>query len=236
MIAHRGGFVKPDYVENSIPAIKEAISRGFWMVEVDVRETADGIPIVHHDKTFKKVFGVDKEVKRTSLEEAFKIKHADANVSPLSLEDYLSVTNGKLAILLDVKDTHTERFYDMVYKLFQENDLVDRLYVAWSDEARYYFKNKPSVRIGLNAFEMSLLTAPDKKGRYFLVENGKNLNKEIIKQAADLKLPAMATVNTWHYRGSSNPLNEAEKDINALKALGITWFQIDAEYETYFKR
>src|SRR5688572_16882286 len=49
LIAHRGGVVEDKNPENSPSAIEEAISRGYWMIEVDIRETKDGIAIAQHD-------------------------------------------------------------------------------------------------------------------------------------------------------------------------------------------
>jgi glycerophosphoryl diester phosphodiesterase len=46
-IAHRG--YSGMYVENSLPAITNAWAAGASIVEVDVRMTADGILILHHD-------------------------------------------------------------------------------------------------------------------------------------------------------------------------------------------
>ena len=54
LIAHRGGVVNSKSPENSLKALNEAINRGYYMVEVDVRLTKDGVLITHHDKDFKR--------------------------------------------------------------------------------------------------------------------------------------------------------------------------------------
>ncbi len=55
LIAHRGGVVDAERPENSAEAITAAIERGYWMIEVDVRRTKDGEPVLHHDSTLKVV-------------------------------------------------------------------------------------------------------------------------------------------------------------------------------------
>lgn len=49
VIAHRGA--KSDYPENTMPAFKAAVRRGANMIELDVRLSGDGVPVVIHDAT-----------------------------------------------------------------------------------------------------------------------------------------------------------------------------------------
>jgi glycerophosphoryl diester phosphodiesterase len=46
-IAHRGDCL--GHLENTLPAIAAAVGLGADAVEVDVRLTADGVPVLHHD-------------------------------------------------------------------------------------------------------------------------------------------------------------------------------------------
>ena len=55
--AHRGGplsFGKPAFPENTMPAFREAIRRGF-VLELDVKLTEDLVPVVIHDATLERV-------------------------------------------------------------------------------------------------------------------------------------------------------------------------------------
>lgn len=55
--AHRGGAIvagKPTYPENTMPAFREAARHGF-VLELDVKLTADGVPVVFHDATLDRV-------------------------------------------------------------------------------------------------------------------------------------------------------------------------------------
>ena len=49
VIAHRGSSAEAP--ENTLPAFEAAVRRGADAVELDVRLTADGAPVVIHDET-----------------------------------------------------------------------------------------------------------------------------------------------------------------------------------------
>ncbi|MGZ8667313.1 MAG: glycerophosphodiester phosphodiesterase, partial [Solirubrobacterales bacterium] len=55
--AHRGGAIvkgQPTYPENSMPAFRRAARQGF-VLELDAKLTADGVPVVFHDATLDRV-------------------------------------------------------------------------------------------------------------------------------------------------------------------------------------
>lgn len=53
-IAHRGGSLEAE--ENTLPAFAHAVGLGYTHVELDVRCSADGQVVVHHDPTFARMF------------------------------------------------------------------------------------------------------------------------------------------------------------------------------------
>lgn len=63
VIGHRGAAA---YVpENTLDSFREARRRGATWVEIDVKLTADGVPIVMHDSSLKRTMGVDRLVAET---------------------------------------------------------------------------------------------------------------------------------------------------------------------------
>src|SRR6185437_6709530 len=63
VIGHRGAMVYAP--ENTIAAFREARKRGAAWVEIDVKLTADGVPVVLHDDSLKRTMGVDRLVAAT---------------------------------------------------------------------------------------------------------------------------------------------------------------------------
>ncbi|MFJ1543962.1 glycerophosphodiester phosphodiesterase [Streptomyces sp. NPDC088246] len=66
-VAHRGDPYRVR--ENTLPSIRSALERGADAVEVDVRVTRDGVPVLLHDSTLKRLWGHDVRLDRLTHEE-----------------------------------------------------------------------------------------------------------------------------------------------------------------------
>ena len=63
VIGHRGASAYAP--ENTLASFREARRRGATWVEIDVKLTADGVPIVMHDSSLKRTMGIDRLVAET---------------------------------------------------------------------------------------------------------------------------------------------------------------------------
>lgn len=63
VIGHRGAMAYAP--ENTLASFREARRRGATWVEIDVKLTADGAPIVMHDASLKRTMGIDRLVALT---------------------------------------------------------------------------------------------------------------------------------------------------------------------------
>ncbi|GGV90805.1 glycerophosphoryl diester phosphodiesterase [Streptomyces gelaticus] len=61
-VAHRGDPYRVR--ENTLPSIRSALGRGADAVEIDVRVTRDGVPVLLHDSTLKRLWGHDVRLDR----------------------------------------------------------------------------------------------------------------------------------------------------------------------------
>lgn len=108
IIGHRGAAGLA--TENTIDAIKAAKKARASMIEIDIRQTADGVIVLCHDETLERTFGIDLAVHEHSLkhlralcpdmptlEEAFKI----AAETPLIIEIKAAVNLDSLFAVLD---------------------------------------------------------------------------------------------------------------------------------------
>ncbi|MCX5393495.1 glycerophosphodiester phosphodiesterase [Streptomyces sp. NPDC006482] len=67
VVGHRGDPYRVR--ENTLPSIASAIERGADAVEIDVRLTRDGVPVLLHDDTLKRLWGHDRPLSRLSYEQ-----------------------------------------------------------------------------------------------------------------------------------------------------------------------
>lgn len=99
IVAHRGDWSHAP--ENSLAAIYAA--RAFDMVEIDVRLTSDGVPVVMHDESCLRTTGHDVTVASATADEVTTIPFPDSNETVPSLADALAAGAPDLLFDLDVK-------------------------------------------------------------------------------------------------------------------------------------
>ncbi len=66
-VAHRGDPYRVR--ENTLPSIRSALDRGADAVEIDVRVTRDGVPVLLHDATLERLWGHDLRLDRLTHQE-----------------------------------------------------------------------------------------------------------------------------------------------------------------------
>ncbi len=69
IIAHRGEHDNRRLLENTVPAFEAARRAGVWGIECDIRWTADDEPVVHHDPTVERLFGLPRAIAELELAE-----------------------------------------------------------------------------------------------------------------------------------------------------------------------
>lgn len=109
--AHRGGhLVAP---ENSIAAIEDAIAIGVDIVEIDVRLTRDGVPILMHDASVDRTTTGTGKVKDLSYADILKLRlrspgGAATDISVPTLSAALSTAKDRIMVDLDLKADDVE--------------------------------------------------------------------------------------------------------------------------------
>lgn len=109
-IAHRGAH--QSVPEDTLPAIEKAVELGFDYVELDVRFTSDGVPVLMHDATVNRTTDGHGLVRDMTLAE---IKRLDAAGAPEwrgsfrdlrvpTLEEALRVMKGRASAYVNQKD------------------------------------------------------------------------------------------------------------------------------------
>lgn len=112
-IAHRGLHdAARGIIENSASAVAAAMGKGF-AVEVDLQCAADHVPVVFHDETLDRLTPETGPVAARNAEALSAISLRGSTDRILSLPALLSLVNGRVPLVLEVKSTWTrERKYE----------------------------------------------------------------------------------------------------------------------------
>jgi len=133
--AHRGASITAP--ENTMSAFTNAIDDVADYIELDVKETKDGVVIVIHDASLKRTTGVNKNVWEVDYD---YIKTLDAGSwfseeyagEPIpTLEEVIIATKGKIKLNIEIKPTgHDQKLEESVVELIEKYDLVDECVVS----------------------------------------------------------------------------------------------------------
>lgn len=100
IVGHRGA--RGLTTENTLESIQKAIDLGVDSVEFDVRTSKDGVPIVHHDDSLRRMTGVPKNVSTTTYSYVKNLKTLDGQSIPTAREVIAAL--GSTPFLLEIKD------------------------------------------------------------------------------------------------------------------------------------
>lgn len=93
LVAHRGDLSR--FPENSLQGFEQLIDQGAKLLELDLQMTADNVPVLHHDKSMKRILGVDRNIGDTPFEELsnypFISKKNTHDATLVSLEQFVQL-------------------------------------------------------------------------------------------------------------------------------------------------
>lgn len=103
LYAHRGFHNNESIApENSLSAFQFAVEHGYG-IELDIQLSKDQVPVVFHDYTLTRMCNVEKRVDELTLEELKKLRLANGTEKIPTLEEALSVINGKVPLIVEYK-------------------------------------------------------------------------------------------------------------------------------------
>jgi glycerophosphoryl diester phosphodiesterase len=237
LIAHRGGVVTNKTPECSLGALRAAAEAGYDMIELDIRETKDGVPVIFHDENLRKACGVDTTMGKLTLAEVEKLRYLRNGESIATLQQALVLCrNLNLGVMLDIKEAIRADFVRKIAQLVREHHL-DRSTVAISGH--------PIVRQELQGVALTPVNADELKR----IGAGEQVNVQgyywfgipsWIPFATIPKLQAagalvMPAINTFRYESDPDHA-KARADVEQLTAIGVDGFQIDSAYQDFFGR
>lgn len=136
IICHRGWHDR-EIIENTLDAFKKAYENNFFGIELDVRWTKDLIPVVHHDKTTKRVFHKDIKISEVTFQQLRK------QIPQIpTLDEVVSCFEDRIHYFIELKDTH----YTNIKK---QKETLQSILSDLEAKENYHF-----LSLGLKQFEL----------------------------------------------------------------------------------
>lgn len=144
--AHRGLHDNDsDAPENSLKSFKKAVENGYG-IELDIRLTKDDIAVVFHDKTLKRVCGIDEKVRDLNYEELKDLYLFNSTETIPLLEDVLKLVDGKVPLIIEYKTNGKDlRICEIAAPML---DKYQGIYCIESFDpfiVNWYRKNRPDI-------------------------------------------------------------------------------------------
>lgn len=143
--AHRGYYnVRKKIPENSMKAFEAAVEQGYG-IELDVRLTRDGVPVVIHDSRLLRLCGADGCVEEKTREElrGYRLSRTEEEIP--ELQEVLRMVNGQVPLLLDIKTEH-ENYGVLCTRISRVLDEYDGVFAVQSADpmtVRWFRINRP---------------------------------------------------------------------------------------------
>jgi glycerophosphoryl diester phosphodiesterase len=127
-VAHRGDPYR--FRENTVDSLRSALDRGADAVEIDVRLTRDGVPVLLHDDTLQRLWDLDRPLRALSAEE---VRGLTGGRVP-TLAEALAAT-GDSRVMVDLCGPVGRRTVDRVLDVVRQSGAGDRVYYSAHAEA-----------------------------------------------------------------------------------------------------
>ncbi|MEJ5962191.1 glycerophosphodiester phosphodiesterase [Pedobacter immunditicola] len=233
LIAHRGGVVDSVTAENSALALTKAAQRRYWMVEIDLRLTRDSVLIIHHDRNFKRYYGVDSAVTAMNWADIKKLEGSLGN-KVLTFEDALRLSekNG-IEVMVDNKIQGNDTvLFTKVVDLLKRYDRLKHAMMIGTDESTAFFTGKVKLTCTREQLEVNMLQPGFNPDHYLLFAG--NITNHDADWASKHKILAVGTINAWGIK-TKDVLGKAGILAKQLKAAGVKYYQIDSMFDVFFK-
>ncbi|OIJ91124.1 glycerophosphodiester phosphodiesterase [Streptomyces sp. MUSC 14] len=127
-VAHRGDPYR--FRENTTDSLRSALDQGADAVEIDVRLSRDGVPVLLHDETLKRLWEVDRPLAALSAEE---VRGLTAGGVPTLAEALAATSDAR--VMVDLCGRVERRMVDRVMDVVRQSGAGDRVYYCAHAEA-----------------------------------------------------------------------------------------------------
>ncbi|MFH1741023.1 MAG: phosphatidylinositol-specific phospholipase C domain-containing protein [bacterium] len=242
LIAHRGGVVTAEAPECSLEAIRLAAQHGYRMVELDIQESKDHVPIVFHDRNMYEDCGIEKEISDLTVEEIAEVYlfktgqkvRSDQRIS--TSDEALAVCSELgLGVMLDIKTEGSEQFFRRIAEGIEKYGF-DRSTVSISlmPTAQKLLDGKVMFRMSSDDIARVERQEPlSLQGKFWFGEP-KYITNDMVRECQRRGALVIPAINIFRYPSDTNH-ERAKEDIARMKQAGADAYQIDSVYEAYFR-
>ena len=145
IVAHRGASgYEP---ENTLRSVRRALEMGVDAVEIDVRLSRDGVPVVIHDETVDRTTNGRGRVGDMTLEELRRLDAGAGERIPL-LEEVVDVAGGRVPLFVEIKEPGAA---EPSLKVVEEKGVLDGVvFISFHPEALSVLRGlEPAAHLGL---------------------------------------------------------------------------------------
>ena len=153
--AHRGS--SSGAPENTMAALEKAVEEMADRAEIDVQETADGVIVLCHDTSLKRVAGINKKVSDLTLEQIKKLDVGSWFSSEYqgeqipTLEEVMEYAKGKIDLNIEIKNLgNSSELPEKVIELVEKHEMQEQCVITSTN--RFYLKRvkavNPEIRTG----------------------------------------------------------------------------------------
>ncbi|MBR2590291.1 MAG: hypothetical protein IKE65_05145 [Clostridia bacterium] len=233
LIAHRGCAVEAP--ENTLPAFEKAADKGYRYVETDIRATADGVWVLSHDASLKRMTGFRGKVEEMSLAEVQQhpitgganIKDYPDLYTP-TLEDFIRLCRQKQLIpVIEIKTKPAEypkAPWREILTLLEQNGMQKQAVIISFEYAALEilreYNSEIAMQYLIKEIDETAFSAVEKLGNCGIDCAYQSLLKhpDMVEVAKSAKIP----LNAWTV--------DKKADVEKLCALGIEYLTSNAAY------
>jgi len=239
LIAHRGGVVELDAPENSLAAIRLASQRGYDMVELDVAEAKDHVPVLFHGLGGSGHLyidcGIDRRLGELTSDELSRITYRLSAEPIARLSDALALcADLHLGVMLDIKTpTPSDEFLDHIARSLISNGLASSaVTLSVHPRAEEHLEGLVLFPMREEDYGRVLDGEPvDLHGRYYFAW-GSIIKEEAVLLVQERGVLVIASINLFHYpRHAMKAL--AGQDVQRMLKAGVDGLQIDDEFREF---
>ena len=194
IVCHRGA--KTFAPENTLSAVDLAFDQGFNIVEIDVRQTKDGVPVVMHDSRVNRTTNGRVAIKKMSYDVVSQLDYGswfdtfftDEKVRPL--EDVLVHAKGRGEVYIEIKEAEPK----LLLELVQQFEMLEDCFfwcedIRIMDQLRLLNKN---LRLMARRYDFKTLKATIERHQPQVIGfNGLNFTEEELEQCRELGILSM---------------------------------------------